>query len=174
MQVPNILGVNLSDVDLLEFLQQVSHDPLTGTFPFLLVTLYSLPSLNTINAFLSPVYCAICSLLIQMVPQQYLLQFFESLIWKHAEVNTWSHKKHASHEQMVYWKRNYYSSLRMWEEIFTLYAKYHWVGLCVVTLTKYSHMSWCIKGSESFLVQWYIWPSETFPFYLTSLQVFTF
>lgn len=80
MQVPNILGVNLSDVDLLEFLQQVSHDPLTGTFPFLLVTLYSLPSLNTINAFLSPVYCAICSLLIQMVPQQYLLQFFESLI----------------------------------------------------------------------------------------------
>lgn len=80
MQVPNILGVNLSDVDLLEFLQQVSYDLLTGTFSFLLVTLYSLPSLNTINAFLSPVYCAICSLLIQMDPQQCLLQFFESLI----------------------------------------------------------------------------------------------
>lgn len=36
MQVPNILGVTLSDVDLLEFLQQVLYDThLTGTFPIL-------------------------------------------------------------------------------------------------------------------------------------------
>jgi hypothetical protein len=82
MQVPNILGVNLSDVDLLEFLQQVlsSTPPFTVTFPFLLLILYSLPALNNINVFLTPVYCAICSLLIQMDHQQCHHQFFESLI----------------------------------------------------------------------------------------------
>ena len=59
--------------------------------------------------------------------RQYLLQFFESLIWKHAEVHTWSHKKHASHEQLCIEKHMNDSSLFMWEEIF--YALYK-ISLC--------------------------------------------
>ena len=103
LQVPCILGVNLSDVDLLEFLQQVIQILFSLGYPSIVNVLilfshllfgctfssgflYWFPPLNHVSCVSDMHLFVICSLLIQMDHQQCHHLFSGSLISKHAEV----------------------------------------------------------------------------------------
>lgn len=121
MQVPCILGVNLLDVDLLEFLQQVNTDTL---LPWLscnckcldalqpsFIWGYNLPSgfFHWFSIYLMCLWLASRSLLIQMDHQQCHHLFSGSLISKHVEVSVsisfWSQEpfsaKYANNIQII-------------------------------------------------------------------------